>query len=402
MQAVSPVLFLLNSAALGGSEIKFAKLANTLAQRNVSVTVAYLNPPEPLLATLDSRVSAVHLERRGKLSMRALRLLVRTIRSRDVRTVVAVNLYPSLYARIAQRLLAPAPPRIVASVNTTGVSTHKLALAMPLYRRVLRGADEVIFGAEVQRRIWAARYGIGAQGQRTRVIYNGVDTEHFRPFRDGARGPAGQLVIGTVGQMRPEKAQLDLVRATAALRARGLDVNALIVGDGPERRRIEAEIARLHLDSHVELAGEARDVRPFLARMDVFVLTSAIETFSNAALEAMACAIPVVSAAVGGMGELLAFGGGLTYSRGGEPERNGQPERGGQSQHGDPSEPGDQPELVERLALLLQDPDRRRRMGAEARRAAVEQFSRTRMTDQFIDVLARRERSLRPPLLSSP
>lgn len=378
-----PVLFLLNSVGYGGSEIKFVKLANTLAARGVSVTLAYLNPPTQLLATIDSRVAVVHLQRRGKLSLRALRRLLETIRARNVRTIVAVNLYPSLYARLAQRRLAPAPPRLLVSVNTTDVMTHKAALAMPLYRRVLRHADEVIFGAQIQRRIWAERYGVGAPGLRTRVIHNGVDTEHFRPQdrapeghaeapeggtgdpRDGrTSGPASRLIIGTVGRMRPEKAQLDLVRATAALRARDLDVGALIVGEGDERPRIEAEIARLHLDRHVALAGEARDVRPFLARMDVFVLTSAVETFSNAALEAMACGIPVVSAAVGGMSESLAFGGGFTYP------------------------PGNVAALVECLAQLLHDRGRRLRTGAAARRAAVEQFSWAGMVQRFIDVLA--------------
>ncbi len=365
-QSFPPVLFLLSTAAYGGSEIRFVKLADTLAQQHACVTIAYLNPPAPLLATLDSRVEAVHLHRRGKLSLRALHRLVETIRARGIRTVMAVNLYPALYARLAQARLAPAPLRLLVSVNTTGVTTRKLALAMPLYRRVLRRADEVIFGAQAQRRIWAERYGVGGPRLPTRVIHNGVDTERFKPLQAAGRAanPVSGLVMGTVGRLRPEKMHLDLVRATAALRARGIDVGALIVGEGAERPRIEAEIARLQLDRHVALAGEARDVRPFLAGMDVFVLTSATETFSNAALEAMACGIPVVSAAVGGMPELLAFGGGCTYP------------------------PGDLAALIECLAPLLQDRGRRLRAGAAARQAALEHFSWQGMVQQFIDVLA--------------
>ncbi len=362
MPELPPVLFLLNSLGVGGSEGKFVRLANALCGRGASVTLAYLNPPTPLLAAVDSRVAVVHLHRRGKFSIRALRALVGTIRSRGVQVVIAVNLYPALYVQLARRLLDSPRLRFLVSVNTTDVATRKLALAMPLYRSVLRRADEVIFGAESQRRLWRERYGIGGPGRGTRVIYNGVDADHFKPERSTARS---RPVIGTVGRMRPEKAQLDLVQATAALRHQGLDVSALIVGDGSERAAIEREIARLGLERHVTLAGETSEVRPFLARMDVFVLTSTgIETFSNAALEAMACGIPVVSAAIGGMAELLAFGGGIAYP------------------------PGDVAKLTACLAQLLEDRERRARMSRAARRAVLEHFSWNDTLEQFIEALA--------------
>jgi L-malate glycosyltransferase len=167
-----------------------------------------------------------------------------------------------------------------------------------------------------------------------------------------------------VGRMRPEKAHVLLVGAVAELRRRGLDVGALIVGDGPERARIEAEIARHDLQPHVHLAGATRDVRPWLAMMDVFVLTSiGVETFSNAALEAMASGLPVVSSAVGGMQELVAFGGGVTYR------------------------PGDVQELADHLEELLRDPRKRADMGQEARRATVEHFSWNGMVEAFSALL---------------
>jgi glycosyltransferase involved in cell wall biosynthesis len=116
----------------------------------------------------------------------------------------------------------------------------------------------------------------------------------------------------------------------------------------------------------VHLAGATRDVRPWLAMMDVFVLTSiGVETFSNAALEAMASGLPVVSSAVGGMQELVAFGGGVTYR------------------------PGDAKELADRLEDLLRDPGKRADMGRQARRATEEHFSWTGMVEAFSALLGR-------------
>lgn len=358
-----PVLVLLNSLTIGGSETKSVRMANALAERGSDVTVAYLNPPEQLRPEISPLVRIVHLRRTGKFSLGALRRLMKTIRERGNPVVLSVNLYPSLYAALARTLLGRDRFRLLMSVNTTEFQARKDARRMPLYRRVLRAADTVIFGAETQRKLWQQRYRIGGGGASTAVLYNGVDTDRFSA--PCVERPASLLetkyVIGTVGKMRPEKSHVDLVAATAALRAQGLDVGCVIVGDGTERPRIVEEIERQGLSGFVVLVGETRDVRPHLAQMDVFALTStSVETFSNAALEAMACGVPVVCSRIGGMEELIGHGGGYSYT------------------------PGNVPELTAILARLLSDDLERARLSRAARHAAVEHFGWDRMIDRFV------------------
>jgi glycosyltransferase involved in cell wall biosynthesis len=357
------VLLLLSTLSLGGSESKFVRLAGSLAARGVRVTLAYLNPPEDLLARIDPRVEVIWLQRRGKLSFSALRALIAAIRRGNVSTVVAVNLYAALYGALARLWHGKRRFRLFVSVNTTEFVTERQVRQMRLYRYVLRLADLIIFGAEGQRQLWRERYGLGGPAIATTVLYNGVDTERFAPgaaAQGQARFPQTRWLLGTVGRLRPEKAHTHLVQATAELRDAGLDVGAVIVGEGRERARIDAEISRLGLEDQVSLAGSADDVRPYLARMDVFVLPSiGIETFSNAALEAMAMGVPVVSSATGGMEELLSRGGGLTYP------------------------PGDVARLVAILRELLTDDERRREMGRAARRAVVEHFRWERAVERF-------------------
>ena len=362
------VLFLLSSLRIGGSETKTVRLANALAQSDMRVTLAYLGPPHSLRDEVGPRIELIDLQRRGRFSLGALNALVATVRARQVSTVVSVNLYAALYAALARLRMRKLRPRLLASLNTTEVGSWKLAAQMHLYRRVLRTADLVIFGAEAQRRLWRDKYGLGSDARRSKVIYNGVDTERFAPATEltsnpGER-PASGFVIGTVGGLRPEKSQIDIVAATAILRARGFDVRAVLVGEGPERRRIEARIARVGLVNHVTLVGETRDVRPFVRSMDVFVLSStSVETFSNAALEALSCGVPVIGADVGGMRELLSHGGGVTYP------------------------PGDIHSLVDHLSRLLRDAEQRRKLATEARRAAIEHFSWMRMVQEFTRIL---------------
>jgi len=365
------VMFLLNSLVVGGSERKCVRLANALAATNQQVAIAYLSPPESLLAQIHPAVATVNLQRRGKFSLPALHRLTTQLKAHDVGTVVAMNLYSSLYAVLAafprRRSL-----RIAVSVNTTEFASRKEQLQMHLYRHVLRCADVVVFGAECQRELWRSRYRFDESSDKSIVVYNGVDTREFSRASIATK-PRGEserrVILGTVGAFRVEKAQIDLVRAVHELTARGADVGALIVGDGSQRAQIESEIQRLGLAAKIQLVGESQDVRPYLASMDIFVLPSvAVETFSNAVLEAMAMSCPVVVSRVGGMEEMLRHGGGMSYA------------------------PGDVHALCDVLIPLVENADARRRLGEQARRAVEQNFSFDRMLNEFAGrVLSARE-----------
>jgi glycosyltransferase involved in cell wall biosynthesis len=358
------VMFLVNSLNVGGSERKTVRLANALAAGNRQVVIAYLSPPESLLAQVHPAVATMNLHRRGKFSIKALRRLATIIEERNVSTLIAMNLYSALYAALTRSLCKDRPLRVVVSVNTTDFATPKEELQMLIYRHVLRRADAVVFGAERQRRLWRSRYALDRPPDRTLVLYNGVDTLEFSRARvvpaTLSERPESRVTLGTVGTFRVEKAQVDLVRAVHELAARGVDVGAVIVGDGPQRPEIEREIRRLGVERKVCLVGEAQDVRPYLAVMDIFVLPSiAVETFSNAVLEAMAMSCPVLVTRVGGMEEMLQFGGGLIYP------------------------PGDVKSLCDLLMPLVVNARARRELGEQARQVAEKHFSFGRMLRDF-------------------
>lgn len=173
---------------------------------------------------------------------------------------------------------------------------------------VVRTADRIIVNADL------LRPG-GRAGERTDVIPSGVDTDRFHPTADRAAAKralgldAAAPVIGTVGRLEPRKGTATLIAAVAALRDAGRrDVTAVIVGDGPLRAELAADAERRGIASQVRLLGDRADVRDVLAALDVFVLPSRTEGMSNALLEAMAMALPVVATAVGGTPEVVADG----------------------------------------------------------------------------------------------
>jgi glycosyltransferase involved in cell wall biosynthesis len=308
--AILSGLFVLNSLRIGGSETKVVRIVNGLVRSGVRMGIACLDASDQLMSALDPAVPVWHLERRGKFSLNAARKLRNLVREHAPRTILAVNLYPTLYVSVAL-LTNKRRPRTFGLLNTTFFKSDA-EWRRSFYGPILRRMDGLVYGCELQRTAWRSQ--LQSASARSRVIYNGVDTDHFSPLDDAARRLERQrlgiaqdaFVVGTVGRLSEEKNQRVLVDAIAALN----DGNShlMLVGDGSSRKELEAHATQRHVNSRITFAGSQTDVRPALAAMDVFVLPSRTETFSNAALEAMAMCRPVVLSNVGGAGEMVRDG----------------------------------------------------------------------------------------------
>jgi glycosyltransferase involved in cell wall biosynthesis len=158
-------------------------------------------------------------------------------------------------------------------------------------------------------------------------------------------------VVGTVCELRPQKALEVLVEAADLLRERVPGLRVLIVGDGPERERLEELVRRRGLDSVVTFPGLRRDVSDLLAAFDLCVCCSDYEGSPLAVMEYMAAGKPVVATRVGGVPDLVEDGvNGLLVG------------------------PRDPVALAEAVAELLVDPVRRQEMGERGRQRQRREF----------------------------
>ena len=352
------ILFITGDLGHGGAERQTITLANRLAERGHDCHLAYVKPADGQRERLSFR--PVSLNARRYLDFAALRSLSSLVSSINPTHVVAANEYAMLYARLAT--WGKEVP-LVATFHATVLQTMKERLKMLYYRPLFWSADWLVFVCEAQRRYWKRRR---LTGRRTDVIYNGIDTGHWR-MEEGARAimrralgfSDNDLVVALPAVLRPEKNPVQLVEAVALARRRGVPARALFIGDGPMRPAVEARARELGIAAETVITGLQQDVRPLLAAADVAVLCSHSEALSLAALEALALGRPVVHAQVGGAAEII------------EPGRNGYL-----------FAPGDTPALVERLAQLA-DPALRRRMAGPARATVELRFSERTMVERY-------------------
>ncbi|MDZ7623781.1 MAG: N-acetyl-alpha-D-glucosaminyl L-malate synthase BshA [Ignavibacteriaceae bacterium] len=141
-----------------------------------------------------------------------------------------------------------------------------------------------------------------------RVIPNFVDTDHFKPesscdFRKTI-APKGEKILVHTSNFRPVKRVPDTIRIFEKVQ-KEIPSKLILVGDGPDRSECERLTRQLDLGDSVKFLGKQEALEEILSSSDLFLIPSQSESFGLAALEAMACGLPVISSSVGGLPELV-------------------------------------------------------------------------------------------------
>jgi glycosyltransferase involved in cell wall biosynthesis len=287
--------------AIGGAERQLASLLPRLEAAGIRpVVITRRHEGLPRLDEIDG-VPVVRLGGRGPKALRSLRFVVG-----------------------ARRELARIRPDVVHAFDTLTPSTiaigHRRSHGAPVMTKLLRSGDQgdlaVLAGKRFGRsRIRALVGGVDlfvaissditdelraldVPDHRIARIPNGVDVDRFRPPR-GRRG-RNYRVIAT-GRLAPEKRLASIARRWPRVRERCPAAQLVIVGDGPERPRLEA------FDG-VEVLGPRDDVAGMLRSAAVYVSASEAEGLSNSLLEAMASGLPCVVTDVGGVRDVVRDG----------------------------------------------------------------------------------------------
>jgi glycosyltransferase involved in cell wall biosynthesis len=335
-----PVGIFLTNFDAGGTEGQMLTLAERLDPRRFRVHLACFTHHGPWA----SRATRVDPDA-GAFPLRGLRrpstgaALLRYARwcaRRRLAIVQTAGLHANIFG-LSGAALARVPVRIASRRNVTSLR-HSPALQR-LQRLSYKLAHAVVANSSAAA---DAVVSDGVPRDKVIVIPNGIDIEH----RPACHSPGSPRLI-VVANFRPEKGHDLLVAAARRIVDRRPDAVFQLVGNGPLLNVIREHVRRAGLGHAFEFLGQRTDVPHLLASAGLLLLPSRTEALPNAVLEAMAAALPVVATAVGGVPELI------------EHDRTGL------------LVPPENAEALADAALtLLNDTERARRLGEDARKSA--------------------------------
>lgn len=270
-------------------------------------------------------------------------------------------------AILARQILTPRALPVVTTLHGTDIT---LVGSDPSYLETTRfgivQSDAVTAVSEWLRKVTREQLGIERDIE---VIPNFVDIEvdEVAPERTANRWrrDENERIIVHVSNFRPVKRVMDVVSVFARMRER-LPCRLLLVGDGPDRSLAERACTDQGLNGSVEFLEQLPRVEEALWGSDLFLLPSESESFGLAALEALACGVPVIATRVGGLPEVVLDG-----------------------EHGYLYEVGDIDGMAEGAAGLLENAELYEQFSSRARQFAMETFACRDVVEQYLELYHR-------------
>ncbi|MDZ4816511.1 MAG: glycosyltransferase [Verrucomicrobiota bacterium] len=284
------VLHLILSLKTGGLEKLVVSLANHSSQ--FSPLICCLEQTGPLHLNLNLGVKVIEIDRRPGLRIADFWRLIRIVKAHGVNLIHTHNAAAGLYGGIAGFLTGVPVVHTKHGMNFTGGNEKYLnKLVYALSRKVVAvstAAREVVLSE-------------GCAPDKVSIIDNGVDLtsyystpERRLEARELLKLGESDLCIGTLGRLSPEKNQALLVQAFAAAQIK--NGKLVLLGDGPDFKKIQGTAAALGLSDRIMMPGNVTHPEIYLPAFDIFVMPSKSEGLPIALLEAMASgAVPIVS-----------------------------------------------------------------------------------------------------------
>jgi N-acetyl-alpha-D-glucosaminyl L-malate synthase BshA len=266
----------------------------------------------------------------------------------------------AISAHLAREILGDGPKLIVTLHGTDITVVGADPSFLPIVRLGIERADAVTAVSRSLADETHERLGVKREIE---VIPNFVDPDRCdRDFAAAHRrrlSPDGAPLLVHASNFRPVKRVIDVLEIFRQVHAR-IPAHLAMVGDGPDRSAAERFARDAGIAHRVEFLGNVSPIEGVTGAGDVFLLPSSEESFGLAALEAMACGVPVVASNAGGIPELVVNGeGGFTFPV------------------------GDTSAMAERVVALLSDPRELGRQRERARSRATESFSTAKVVDRY-------------------
>lgn len=294
-RSVTRVLFAIPALDRGGPDRVFYEILSGLDRSAFAPMLMVSEPKGHYLSKLPADVPVEVLGGSGRYpvarAVRAVRKIAPDIVFGTLRMVITLGVGASAFPRKTRLMFRPASPvsADLEALVKTSLAKHRIARRVVI--EALRRSDAIVCQSGAVRDDLAQLLGHRA---KLHTVANPIDVEEVAAASDGAVPLPGRPSLVSVGRLVPLKGYDVLVRAMVDVRRQCPNAHLTIVGEGPERRRLEQMIQELALGDAVSLVGFQTEPLRLVRGADLFVLASRYDAFANAALEALACGTPVV------------------------------------------------------------------------------------------------------------
>lgn len=300
------VLQLVEGFNFGGAETKLLELVKHMDTQRFETTVISLGlgrEIEELFLELNCRV--LTFQRKRQFDFGLLRRIRRFIRDEEIDVVMTTLFYADVIGALAGH---KGGAKGVFSWETISSPKWLVPHRFWAYRYAIRRADKVISVSKATAEWLVEKRKVDPQ--KIMIIPYGVNLDKFNPkIKSVTRQDIGvnkdDVVIGQVSRLTEQKGHTYLIDAAPRIVAEVPNVKFVLVGDGPLRSSLEAQIRDRGMQDYFILLGFRQDVPELLPLFDVFTLPSLYEGLPNVVLEAMACGLPIVATPVDGTKEAV-------------------------------------------------------------------------------------------------
>jgi len=368
--ALPPIVIVCLAIRHGGVDVRIVQTARKLLQEGCTFVLAVIEGTS-LHRTLDDLGLPVVALPRKRLDPRLVLDLVRIIRRTKAGLIDTHNGQSQYWGALAA-LVSGVPGR-VATVHSVYREDHARRWRQRGHEGALHLCKALGFwfltvSSNVQRYMLEE---FGVKSSRLLLSRNGMEdlTDPPPPIDLVAETgwPVDAVVLAIIGRLDPRKGHRFLLTALADLvRAGDHRARLLIVGTGREEAAIRAMVRELSLEDYVHFTGFRSDVLSILTRVDVLCLPSTSEGLPYSVIEAARQSVPTLASRLEGTDDIFVDGKTILFTRIGDPE-----------------------DIREKLMFLLDNPERRRELGAAARRMFLRDLGVERMLDETLEIYTR-------------
>lgn len=354
------ILHIIPTLVRGGAEKQLTLLATGLAANGWDVHVCVLTHTGPWEETLrQAGVPLTFIDKRWKIDPFAYRRLKKEIQRLQPDVVHTWLFAANSYGR--QAAFAAGVKHVVAGERC--VDPWKGTLQLVIDRYLARRTERIVTNSSGARDFYVSK---GLPAAKFTIIPNGiapfappVQAISREPLLRTLGVPENARLVAAIGRLWPQKRVKDIIWAADLIQCVREDVHFLVIGDGPQRRRLERYAEQCHVSERIHFLGERSDVPSLLPHLDLLMLASSYEGQSNAIMEAMSAGLPVVATNIPGNRDLVV------------PDETGLL-----------VEVGDRASLAQKVLMILNDATLAGRLGSAGKARILSEFSMERMVER--------------------